>query len=256
MRIIYNNLIDGVDATDLYATSELIGYPVSNIQNQRLGKKWLTDPATSQSVTIDFNADMPTVDTVAVLGHNITTACTVSVMASDSDLFPIASYSTSITVVDEGMLLKFLSSAESGYRYWHFEFSGQGDLEIGRLWLGRYSSISPSSLIDFSVEKKRSDTVLYNKSRQKFAVPGVGWRKFNLSFPRTSSTTLTLIQSLYDDVGNHSSFIFCNFDTLRIGDDERYRLVEPVYCSIVGDLSFKHDKRLHFTYSLTLEEDR
>ena len=154
---------------------------------------------------------------------------------------------------NEGAILKFITDAH--YQYWRFSIANSsnsnGYVQIGRLWLGDYITIDPSSLLDFKVIKKRSDQVIYGRNRQKWANIGVGWRQFTFNFPPTQEATLQLIQNMYDTVGNHSSFIFCNFDTIR-----DYKLVEPCYVSINGDLTFSHDNRMKFTYQLIMEEDK
>jgi len=134
---------------------------------------------------------------------------------------------------------------------WTDRTGTDGNIEIGRLWLGEYLDIDPTSLDSFSVKKKRSDRVIYGRNRQKWADEGVGWREFSLDFPPSNSTMVTAIQTMYDAVGNHSSIVFCNFDSIR-----DYEIVEPVYCSIVGELEFRHKGRQRYEYSLTLEEDR
>jgi hypothetical protein len=124
-------------------------------------------------------------------------------------------------------------------------------LKIGRIWAGPYLDIDPSSLDDFKVSKKRSDHNIYDRDRAKWSDIGIGWRRFDLIFPRTATTMIEKIQTLYDEVGNHSSFIFCNFDSIR-----DYEIVEPMYCSINGEIEFSHRGRQKYTYRLTLEEDR
>jgi hypothetical protein len=59
------------------------------------------------------------------------------------------------------------------------------------------------------------------------------------------------ILDLIDRVGFHSSFIFCNFDTIR-----NYEIVEPCYVSITGAVGFSHTNRLRFKYTLSIEEDK
>jgi len=61
---------------------------------------------------------------------------------------------------------------------------------------------------------------------------------------------IRLLTQLYDEVGNHSSFIFCNFDTIR-----DYTLVEPCYVSLDGEMGFVHKERMGFTYSMNMEEE-
>lgn len=254
MRISYVNFIDSVSSGSIVASNENSTYPVTNLQDQRLSVKWQTeDTATTQTVIVDLGATTAS-SLFAVMSHNLATTGTVTVVGNDS----IASGLTWITsgesstqtiTYNANMMLKIVSPISN--RYWKFTFSGQtADLSIGRLWIGSYISLTPSSFDNFIVRKRRSDTVSYGKHRQKYASEGVGWRRFELSFPKTASTTVSALTTLYDTVGNHSSFIFMNFDDLR-----SYELVEPCYVSIDGELAFTHQRNQQYSYDLALEED-
>ena len=250
MRIAYENLIDA--ATAPTALTEDLLYPATNVQNQRLSKRWRSTAATAQTVVVDLGSAQA-VDTVAILGHSLTTSAVVSIDANATDSWAGPSWTTSLTALT-GPILKYLAAAQT-YQYWRFNLSDSSAasnyVEAGRLWLGVKIAIDPSSMYNFSVSKRRSDTVTYGRDRQKYATEGVGWRSFSLSFPRTGSSALTNILTMYDTVGNHSSVIFSNFDTTR-----SYTLVEPCYCSISGELNFSHARAQKYTYSLELEEDR
>lgn len=254
MRIAYDNFIDALESTDIAASSEDTSYPVTNVQDQRLAVKWHSDNATVHTVVFDLGATAAC-SIFAVMSHNLTSAITVTVNGNDdiaSGLTWVTSgqSSTQTIAYNADMMLTFVSPISN--RYWQFTFTGSdaSSIEIGRLWIGDYISIDPASTNDFKVTKKRDDTVVYGKGRQKYASTGNGWRRFELSFPRTAGTTLTAIQTLYDAVGNHSSFIFCNFNDLRT-----YPLVDPCYVSIDGEIGFTHTKRQFYTYALNLEED-
>jgi hypothetical protein len=255
MRIAYSNFIDALSSSSILASSEDSSYPVTNVQDQRLTVKWYSEDATTHTVVIDLGATAAC-SIFAVLSHNLVSGGTVVVNGNDdiaSGLTWVTSgqSSTQTITYNAGIMLSFVSPISN--RYWKFTFSGQtqNGIQIGRLWIGDYINISPSSLNDFSVEKKRDDIIVYGRNRQKYGSVGNTWRRFNLSFPKTNGTMLSSIQTMYDTVGNHSSFIFCNFDSLRT-----YELVEPCYVSIDGDLSFNHVGRQYYTYSLALEEDR
>jgi hypothetical protein len=189
------------------------------------------------------------VNTAAVLGHNLLPGTTLRIQGHDSNEWGDPDIDEAITVNPE-TCLKFLTDTE-WKKYWRFSFGSQGSLEIGRLWLGEYLTIDPSSTLSFKVDKKRSDNVTHGKNRQKWASIGIGWRRFSFSFPVTEENMVYLLTKLYDQVGNHSSFLFCNFDTIR-----DYVLVEPCYVSISNELSFSHDRRMKFSYSLELEEEK
>jgi hypothetical protein len=255
MRFAYSNKIDDISAASIIASSEDSSYPVENLQDQRLTTKWHSDDilASTHTVVVDLGATTSCA-IFAVLSHNLATAGTVTVNGNDdiaSGLSWVTSgqSSTQTLTYNSGPMLLFVSPISN--RYWRFQFASQSSaLQIGRIWIGNYIDVSPSSLDDFRVIKKRDDTVVYGRGRQKYASIGRGWRRFELSFPRTAGTTLTAMQTFYDAVGNHSSFLFCNFDSIRT-----YPLVDPCYCSVDGEVGFSHTSRQFYTYQLNLEED-
>ncbi len=187
------------------------------------------------------------VNTVSILGHNIKTGTEVKIQASDNNYWTDPPVDETLTV-NTDTILKFLSDTYY-YKYWKFYFL-QGSTEIGRLWLGSYLTINPSSLLDFNVTSKRSDMVIHGKNRSKFASVGIGWRQFELDFPRTEETMIYQLSEMIDYVGNHSSVIFSNFDT-----DYGYTLVRPCYVSIAEEVSFQHTERMKWEYSLVFEEE-
>lgn len=248
MRIAYDNLIDDLVLADFTPSGTATGFPITNVQDQRLSLRWRSVSPTAQTVVIDMGAAV-NVTTAVVAGHNLGASAVTTIAGGTS----ASVYTTAVSVAyNAGTMLSFF--ANKSFRYWKFSITNpsnaDGYIEAGRLWLGTYITISPSSLLNFTVTKRRSDMVTIGKNRQKYATPGEGWRRFELSFPPTGSTTLTAIQTMYDAVGNHSSVIFCNFDSLTTHD-----LVYPCYASIDGDISFQHDKRQKYSWDLVLEEN-
>ncbi len=251
MRIAYENLIDAGSAPTALTTNLL--YPVGNMQNQRLSKRWRSTDPSAQTIVVNLGSAQA-VDTVAILGHNLSGSAAVTIEAHTSDSWGTPALSAITLAYSAGAILKYLAAAQT-FQYWRFILDDptntDGYVEVGRPWLGTYLAINPSSLDAFTVTKKRSDTVTYGRDRQKYATEGVGWREFNLSFPRTGGTSLTAVQTMYDAVGNHGSVIFSNFDSLRI-----YPIVEPCYSSIVGEINFRHGGFMQFLWGIQLEEDR
>lgn len=247
MRITYENRIDELLSPAIVASSSMDGFPVINVQDPRLSKKWVSDSSTTQTVTIDFST-ATAVQTMAVVSHNIASTATVTVAGNATDVWTAPSVLETLTW-NSGVIFKFISTQT--FQYWRFSFSGLTEaIQVGRLWLGPYVQIDPSSLENFSVELKQDDTIVYGKHRQKYATPGAQWRKIELDFPKYDTSSLTVIKTLYETVGNHSSFLFMNFDSLTT-----YPLVTPLYCSISGALKFDHTSNQRYTWSMTLEED-
>jgi len=203
------------------------------------------------------------VDTLAILGHTISAEADIKVELNDWDEWTYTDGSDSSIIRntmtwDENTILTFLDSKVKR-QYARFTINDpnndNGDIRVGRFWVGDYLDISPSSLLDFKVTKQTSDRTIYGRNRQKWSDVGVHWRKFELQFPRTvdvsAQSMLSKIQRMYETVGNAKSVIFANFDTVR-----DYRIVEPVYASIVGPIAFNHRASQKYEYAITLEEDK
>ncbi len=196
-------------------------------------------------------------DTVAIMGHNISEGAAITFQANDFNEWNYTDGSGSSIIQhtlawDDETILKMITKTKKTYAKFTINDPNNdaAQLKIGRIWLGPYIDIDPSSLDDFKVVKKRSDRNQYSRNRNKWSDKGVGWRRFELTFPRSGTTMIEKIQTMYDFSGNHSSMIFMNFDTLR-----EYRIVSPVYCSIDGDIGFGHRGRQKYVYGLNLEED-
>lgn len=192
------------------------------------------------------------VNTAAILGHNITSSAIMRIEANNYNEWTSPPLSECLCYSgNEKPILNFLSSNYI-YKYWRFYFYGQASISIGRLWLGSYTAISPSSSLDFEVIKNRNDIITHGRGRQKYvSVSGDSWRTIRLRFPETLYYMVYQIEDLYETVGNYKSFIFCNFDTIR-----NYEIVEPLYCSINGSPTFRHSRRMRFQYELELEEEK
>ena len=290
MRIAYNDIISKLDSTKLTCATVNPNYPISNVQDQRLG--FCSMMASTSSIIIDFTDHGYKINTIALLGHNLDSSATISVSFNYINNWtnpPV----TQVLSYNNGIILKFLDTpvyvgtteienaneltsnvitvdfitTESGdllttesddfiirqekYVFAKISITNTNTIQLGRIWMGDYLQISPSSLLDFEVDVMNNDSVIYGTDRQKFASSGIQWRKIKLTFPSTDNTMITSIVNMYKEIGTYKSVIFCNFDTIR-----GYPLVEPLYCSFNGNLSFKHNESMKFSYELSLEEDK
>jgi hypothetical protein len=247
----YNNYFDLALGSALTALSESPSYPCINLQEERLSTTYRTIDLTAQTVTIDLGAAY-NISTVAIIAHNFTSSATITVAANSSNSW--GSPATSKTVAwNVDMMLNFFTPVS--YQYWQLQFDDQtnpdGYVEMGRFWLGDYLTIDPSSEVDFQITKKRSDRIVHGSGQQKYGSIGSKWKEIKLSFPDTNYTMVDSISTMYDVVGNHKSFIFCNFDLVR----GISKLVEPIYVSIMNNLVFKHAEGRKFNYDIQLQEE-
>lgn len=290
MRIAYRNIVDGMSSNNITCATADPNFPVSNIQDQRLSMYTLA--GTTAEFVFDFTGHGYKINTVALLGHNISSSASIYIYFNYINDWTNPAV-TQVLTWNKDVIMKFLDTpvyvgtaeienaneltsnvipidylttedgnlliTESGdslirqdkYAFAKVKIVNNVAVQLGRVWMGDYLTVLPSSLLDFKVYKKRSDINIYGKDRQKFSIPGVSWRRIELSFPASSSDMVKSIYNMYKYVANSKSFIFCNFDTIR-----GYPLVEPLYCSIDGSITFTHDKSMKFSYDLALEEDK
>jgi len=203
------------------------------------------------------------VNTLGILGHNISPEADITVALNDFDEWNYSDGSGSNIVQNtmtwnEDNILTFLSSVTKR-QYAKFTINDPNNddaqIKIGRIWVGDYMTIDPSSLLDFTVTKKNSDRTIYGINRQKWADEGVDWKRVELSFPRmTAKGTTSMVQKMermIEDVGRRNSVIFCNFDTNR-----DYTIVEPLYCSMPDDTTFRHTRNQKYGFRIVFEEDK
>jgi hypothetical protein len=271
MRIAYGNLANSV----ISATTATSPYVYANLENDRVASKYRTSTLSSVATVIDLGSYSDPVECVAVIGHNLSSSATVTFGFNSVNSFPGA---TSQTVTyNSGMMLKFFTmpssealttetpeylltedgdrlTTEYNYRYCQVGVTDAANpdsfIEFGKVWCSPYVTVDPFSLLGYTVSMVSGDVMYHGRGRQKYAITRDSWRRFELSFPESAYSMVEMIETMHDAVGNHSPVIFANFDDLR-----GYALVEPCYCSIDGDVSFKHSERMRFAYSLAMEEE-
>ena len=77
MRIAYNDIISKLDSSKLTCATVNPNYPISNVQDQRLGLCSMM--ASTSSIIIDFTGHGYKINTIALLGHNLDSSATISV---------------------------------------------------------------------------------------------------------------------------------------------------------------------------------
>lgn len=246
MRIIYSNSWDLYTLTE---SEENASYPAENTQDVRLVKTWRTNDATAVTIYCDAGTGLTlTADCAAIINHNFTTAATVAVQAATASTFADIALSANVTWRDGPMVVYFTSGE---YRYWRFNISdignGDGYYDIGRLMLGEYLQVDPSSLVEFPERHMRNDRVQFSRSNQFYADQGVGWKELDYRFEHAWTSTKTLVETMWGSVGMFKPLLLMNYDTT-------FSVIEPLYCSIVEPIEFRHLARDDWSFGLSLRE--
>ena len=251
MRIIYNNKIDDVGTAAITASSEEVNFDAPRVQDERLSVAWRSTSAGGlEWVKLDAGAGTTiTVDTAAVLGHNLTSTAVVLIEGNATDAWGSATVSEAITF-RAGAMIKFITSASR--RFWRFSFTDtgitSGYVEIGRLFLGTYLQVRPSSFFDsIPFRHDRTDRFAYSQGGQLYADKGVQQVAVAYNFPNTTNAQKALMETMWNDIGMHTPMIFSNYDT-------EFTAVGPIYAHINRPMTFDRVPGDKWRFSLDVKE--
>lgn len=248
MRILYDNLWDDYTLTDSH---EDASYPAENTQDVRLVKVWRTETASAATIAIDAGTGLTiTCDCAAVIAHNFTASAGVFVQAATAPTFAAVALSASITWRD-GPMVGYFSSGT--FRCWRFSFdeltNADGYYEVGRLFLGAYLQVDPSSMVEFPEEHTRTDRQAFSRTGQFYGDQGVGYKQLDYRFEWASNSAKTLIETMWDTVGRHTPLLIMNYDTT-------FSVIEPLYAVLVEDITFEHRRYDRWNFGMKLRECR
>jgi len=246
MRLIYHNDWDLYTLTE---SSENASYPAENTQDIRLVKTWRTSTASAATIYMDAGSGATaTCDCAAILNHNFTASAGICVQAATAQTFASIALSANVTYRSGPMVVYFTSGS---YRYWRFNFDettlAAGYYEVGRLFLGTYVQVDPTSLVEFPVKHVRNDRQTFSRSNQLYADEGVGWKELHYKFPRSTNAMKGSVETMWGSVGLFQPILFMNYDTT-------FSIIEPLYCSITENIVFEHLRRDEWRYELHLRE--
>jgi hypothetical protein len=182
-RFMWRNLINELSSVTLTASSAAV--PVTNIAHHALGKAWLTDGISSESVTIDLGTTTEAVKAVLISGHNLTTAGTAEVLHStDNITFTSLGVRTASWPTTGGNVknLSFFFSSLSR-RYWRIVLKDPTNpdnfIKVGRLFLGDYWEPAAQIMRNWSVE-------IVDDTEVDKSIGGQKWRNVRDCFARIS----------------------------------------------------------------------
>jgi hypothetical protein len=245
MRIAWNNVWDDFDI--LAASYDGVTFPAANTQDPHLATRWRTSSPASQYITLD-NTSGEDVNFIAIAGHNLSNSATILFQANDTDSWGAPSVSETLTW-NVGHIIKMISKIS--YNYYRFSIDDStnpdGYIEIGRLWIGEYLQINPSSFINFSIQNDRNDVVTETEMGGVYGSLGNNFRVFDYSFPPSPFTLIDDLREMLDEVGTVKPVFLMNYDT-----DRNY--IEPCYARITDPLTEEWQGGARIKYNLKLRE--
>lgn len=251
MRVLWNNLWDLYTLTE---SQEDANYPAENTQDIRLVKVWRTQTASAATIAIDAGTGLTiTCDAAAIIAHNFTASAGICVQGATAPTFAAIAHSANVSYRAGPMVVYMTSNT---LRCWRFSFdettNPDGYYEVGRLFLGEYLQVDPSSLVEFPQEQIRTDNVIFSRDGQLYADEGICYKQLRYKFEQASNSAKTLIETMWAGsagVGRYKPVLLMNYDT-------DFTIIEPLYCSIAEDIVFEHKQHDYFDFSLVLRECR
>lgn len=188
-------------------------------------------------------------DSVALGGHNLTASAQVTLKASRyPDCWEGPPLEESVTW-REDTLVKFFTQAD--YQYWRIEIEDPNNSDtyvaLGRVFLGEYLQVDPSSVSEFPIDPVRTDVLSFSPSNQLYSSQGVGYNVYAYEFPESTDTMKQSIEAMWDGVGMHKPIFFMNYDT-------RFTEIPPAYVHIEASPGFRRMEDNWWRYSLRLRE--
>ncbi len=189
-----------------------------------------------------------TVDSAAILNHNLSADATIKIEGNDYDSWNGPPVSETMTWRAE-TIVKFITSVS--YPFWRFSIVdpnvNDGFFEVGRFILGPYLQIDPSSLVEFPEKHPRSDGQNFSISNQMYSDVGIEHKELDYRFERAGNAMKNSMETMWGSVGKFKPFLFMNFDT-------DYSVIEPLYCAIIEDIVFESLKYSKWNFALNFRE--
>lgn len=243
MRICYDNLWD--DHT-IVAASENSNYPASNTQDQRLQRYTKTTAILAQTWDIDLGVATD-ISCVAIANHNFTSGATIELRASVNSDYSTTDYSYTITY-DSDIMLDFFTV--QSYRYWRIYVNdaanGDGFLKMGRVYLGEYLDVVPSSDLPVDYNPTRTDQITFSQGGQVYRNKGSRSDEFGFTWTAMPGAMRISMEAFFDDMGYGTPFFFCNYNT--------HRTIFDVYYTCLTDYKSRYLGENKFYVSIAIKE--
>ncbi len=184
-------------------------YPYTNLYNRRPGKPFEAI-STSSAIIIDLGT-ATSVDSVALIGHNIDSGATIVLEGNATNSWGAPAKTETITHVSTNMYKIFTSGS---YRFWRLNVTGAAaNVRVGELVMGVSVELTNNYKWGFKRGRAYKNKVHKTEYGQRYTYKLYNQRHYTLSFA-ASDTTLTELETLHSTVeGGYKPFVFINSDS-------------------------------------------
>lgn len=245
MRIFWNNL---VDKYDLIFSSEHSSYPVENLQDYQLAKKWHSTGDTDEWIKIDAGVgNTITATGAAILGHNLTSGATCKIQADADNVSWGAPTLDETFVYNADIMTEYFAS--TSLRYWRFHFADAANpdtyVSVGRLVLCEYLETPAGK--DMTIGYGDTSVVAESLTGQSFGDEGIIQKSYSFDFPHWTDAVRKTIITMVEDIKLVKPIVL-------VADQSDQTKVIPVYCRLDDTLSLDHIIAYIFRGTLNFKE--
>ena len=196
MQILYDNK---VDSATLSRSTENSSFPVENVADWRVSRKFRTVSASAQYIKLSTRI---TASRVAIVGHNLTSGCTIKLQGNDTDSWTAPSLDETLTHSSGIIIGKFTAAT---YNFWRLYVDcTDGSIayvEIGRLFLGTFLQL-PDMARDQVITDDTTSTVDISSGGQVYGDEGYVYRNPVINFPALTDDERAEIRAMWAVVQN------------------------------------------------------
>jgi hypothetical protein len=242
MKICWDNKFDGAT---LNALSENPFYPVVNLQDSRISRKFRSVDDNDQTILI--SGISTAVSFFCIVGHNFTSGVTLRLQGNNSNSWGSPSFDQEIPY-NAGMI--FLRFTPATYTYWRIWIDDDSNtdtyIEISRFVMGSELTM-PGMKIDQEINYNTTGSAAYSYTGQGYGTDGYEFREVSANFAYMTNTQRKSIQTMYDTVKNIIPVLMMIW-----ADDTTFEA--PIYCTIdTKKLVFKRTDSDNYPWSLQLD---
>lgn len=197
-------------ATTLAVTSANANYPATNLKLLPITKVWRSAAAALSSVDITYDfGSAHTIELVALVNHNLTSAATIAIAAGTTTGY--GDFSTTMTW-REFDAFEVLSPAQS-YRYWRIRLTDAANtdnyLEVGYPMLGDMTVAEFQFLYGWTQTDAFENQVVRSEFGVAYVEEMYYQMRFRLNFGPLPAADMATLRELYRDLkGSVTPFLF------------------------------------------------
>lgn len=237
------------DSGTLTYSSQDSNFPASNTQHPWLSKTWRsTTVITEQWLKIYLGTSPAAVSVFIIKNHNLTSGATLRLQGNNIDDWTSVSYDATIAV-NEDIIVHFLPSALS-LSYWKISIfdneNSDGFLEIGRIYLGSYTSLSKNFTEGWRDYIDDKSLVAHSEGHQLSAIEREKIRHLFYLFRSITDSDKQTLEDIFFSKGLSKDLFIC--------EDSDYANEKAFYVRFASPLDHENIMTGYWDVELEFEE--